>query len=143
MQVEQEEVAMSTKEKNLSEKKEHVELVEGRERTRERASFIPRTTIYETEKEIVLLADLPGVDENHLDVSLEKNVLNIFGEVPQDENVNLIYSEYPVGNYERNFTISEEVDRNNITASVKDGILRLTLPKLPEVQARKIKITAG
>jgi HSP20 family molecular chaperone IbpA len=115
------------------------------ERTRNRKVFIPRTDIYETRDSIVLTADMPGVDEKSVDIILEKNILTITGKVEPQAilGYSLLYTEYESGDYERAFTISDEVDREGIDARVKNGILRITLPKKQEVLAggKKISIT--
>jgi HSP20 family molecular chaperone IbpA len=108
---------MATKEKEIQtrdevEKKE-VEVIEGTERTRPGKAYIPRADIYETDTELVIVADLPGVDEKSLDITLEKNVLSIKGFVDfsTPENYSLAYAEYEVGDFERSFTLSNDFDR--------------------------------
>ena len=111
------------------------------ERTRNHRVFSPRTDIYETENEIVLVADMPGVDDQSIDITLEKNVLTIDGTVPEVkvENYNQVYSEYGVGDYVRSFVMPEQIDHDHIKATVQNGVLRLYLPK--STQARTHKIT--
>jgi HSP20 family molecular chaperone IbpA len=114
------------------------------ERTRDRRAFVPRTDIYETDEAIFLVADVPGVDENSLEITLEKNVLTINGYVTPTppEGYTLSYAEYDIGDYVRRFSLSNEIDQQGIEASVKDGTLRLRLPKVgPTV--KKIDVTAG
>lgn len=117
----------------------------GAERTRDRLAFVPRADIYETEEAITVVADMPGVDENSLDITLEDNVLSIDGYVEsfQPEGYSLAYAEYRVGDYQRAFTLSDQIDRDGIEAVVKDGVLRLHLPKITEARKRKIAIRAG
>ena len=117
----------------------------GAERTRDRLAFVPRADVYEADKGITVLADMPGVDENCVDITLEQNVLTINGyvELEQPEGLNLAYAEYQVGDYQRAFTLSDQIDREGIEAVVKDGVLRLYLPKVTEAQRRKIAIKAG
>lgn len=117
----------------------------GAERTRERPAFVPRADIYETGETINVLVDMPGVDETSLDITLEDNVLTINGYVEpmQPEGYSLAYAEYRVGDYERAFTLSDQIDRDGIEAVVKDGVLRLHLPKITEARMRKIDIKAG
>jgi HSP20 family molecular chaperone IbpA len=125
--------------------KQEVEVVEGAERTRPVKAFIPRADIYETDQSLVIVADMPGVDENSVEISLEKNVLNLKGllEFTPPEAYSLAYAEYEVGDYERSFTLSEDIDRDNIEASISDGVLRVFLPKAGPAQARKISVKAG
>lgn len=116
------------------------------ERTKTGKVFVPAVDIYETEKEIVLLADLPGADEQNIDITLEKNVLSIKGsvEAAAPQNYTLSYSEYEVGDFERSFTIDNEgVDRNNIKAQFKNGVLALHLPKAEPAQPKKISVTVA
>lgn len=124
---------------------EKQEIVEsGAERTRARAAFVPRVDIYETNDGIVLLADMPGVDETSVDITLEQNVLTINGYVEpvEPENYRLAYPEYRVGDYQRSFTLSDQIDQDKIEAAVKNGVLGLHLPKA-EPTTKKIVVKAG
>ncbi|HVO66425.1 MAG TPA: Hsp20/alpha crystallin family protein [Syntrophales bacterium] len=114
------------------------------ERTRVRKVYVPQVDIYETKDSIVLVVDMPGVDEKSVDITLEKNVLTITGEVPQTDykGYNISYAEYETGDYQRAFTISDEVDRDKINASVKNGVLKLTLTKAEKAKVKKIAIKA-
>lgn len=115
------------------------------ERTQARKVFIPRVDICETKDAIVLLADMPGVDEKSIDITLERNVLTLLGRVEPDtyEGYSAAYVEYDAGDYERAFTLSDEIDRDRIDASVKNGVLRLTLPKAEPVKLRKINVKSA
>ena len=116
----------------------------GAERTRSRLAFVPRADIYETNEAIVLVTDMPGVDENSLDITLENDVLTINGyvETAYPEGYGLSYGEYRVGDYQRSFTLSNKIDQGKIEATVKGGVLRLYLPKA-EPSTRRIAVTAG
>jgi len=134
---------MTTKElQTMEAEKQEVESVEGAERTRARRAYVPRVDIYETDDAIVLLTDMPGVDENSIDITLEKNVLTINGYVETDapDNYSLAYAEYESGDYERSFNLSNEIDREKIEATVKNGVLRLHLPKAGPAKTRKITV---
>jgi HSP20 family protein len=115
------------------------------ERTHTRRVFVPRTDIVETQDAILLFADLPGVIDRTLDVTLERNVLSVKGEsryeAPSDQK--LAYSEFGEGQFERVFTLSEEIDRSGIEASVKNGLLRLHLPKTKESAPKKIAVRSN
>lgn len=115
------------------------------ERIRNVKTFVPRVDIYETKEALFLIADMPGVDEKTVDVELEKNVLTISGRVENGKvkDYSLVFSEYEVGDYERTFTLSDEIDREKIKASVKQGVLRLELPKAEKVKPKKITINAA
>jgi len=118
---------------------------DGAERTRARKAYVPRADIFETNEAIVVVADMPGVDQNSLDITVEKNVLSLDGFVEPDhpDNYNLVYAEYEEGDYHRRFTLSNEVDQDNIQATVKNGVLRLVLPKIGPAQAKKISVKAA
>ena len=113
-----------------------------KERTRNRKVFVPKADIVQTGDAMILYADMPGVDEKSVEVTVEKNILTITGNVESQgfAGRNICYAEYDVGDYERAFTISDEVDRDRIDAVVKNGVLTLTLRKAPHAEARKIAV---
>ena len=125
--------------------KQEVTTAEETERTRDTRCFIPRSDIYELDDQIVIVADVPGVDEKSIEITLDKNVLTIDAQVepviPQGYSLSLV--EYEVGDFQRSFRLSNEIDRAKIQAKVKDGVLRLYLPKAKEALARKISVKAG
>jgi HSP20 family molecular chaperone IbpA len=116
----------------------------GAERTRDRLAFVPRVDIYESGEAITVMADIPGVSAESVDIMLENNVLTINGYVEpvQPEGHTLAYAEYRTGDYQRAFTLSDQVDREGIEATVKDGVLKVHLPKITEARLRKIPIKA-
>ena len=134
------------KEKNIQvQEGQKQEVVESEaERTRAKPAFIPRVDIYETNDAVALIADMPGVDENSVDITLEKNVLTINGyiEPERPEGYSLAYAEYRVGDYQRSFNISNEIDQENIEATMKDGVLHLHLPKA-EPTTKKIAVQSA
>jgi HSP20 family molecular chaperone IbpA len=115
------------------------------ERIRNVKTFVPRVDIYETREALFLIADMAGVDDKTVDIELEKNVLTISGRVEDGKikDHTLVFSEYEVGDYERAFTLSDEIDRDKIQATVKQGVLRLELPKAERVKPKKIAIQAA
>ncbi len=117
---------------------------EGVEYTSSRKVFTPAVDIIEQKDRTILIADMPGTDEKSVDITLEKNVLTIYGKVEPlvPEKHGLVFSEYGIGDYHRAFTLSNEVDRNRIEATVKNGILKLVLPKAEAAKARKIAVRA-
>jgi len=133
---------MAEQELRVTEKQE-VQPSQG-ELTYEGTYFTPAVDIYGTEKELVLMADLPGVNGNSVEVDLRDDILTIVGKVsqavPQGEQ---LLTEYQTGNYYRSFRITEVVDQSRITASMSDGVLKLVLPKVEKAVPRKIPITAG
>jgi HSP20 family protein len=125
--------------------KREANVPDGVERTSPRRIFKPDVDIIEEENETLLTADLPGVDDKSLDITLEKNVLTIRGQVDSEipAGYRLAYGEYEMGDYERAFTLSDEVDKDRIQATIKNGVLRLVLPKAAAAKARKIAISAA
>lgn len=117
---------------------------EGVERTRTRKVYTPAVDIIEKKGEIVVIADMPGVDKADVDITLDKNILTIYGRIEDrtPDNLKLKMSEYGYGDYQRAFTLSDEVDRNRIAATVKNGVLTLVLPKA-EASTKKIQVIAG
>ena len=115
---------------------------EAGERTHERPVFVPRVDIYETESGLVVVADLPGVSPEGLEVTLEKRVLSIYGRVEEDapEGYSQVYREYAVGDFERQFTLSGDFDINGIEANLKYGVLHLAIPRAPEAMAKRIEV---
>jgi HSP20 family protein len=115
------------------------------ERTRDQPAFVPRVDIYETDDAITLVADMPGVSEESVDIVLEKGVLTINGYVDPEvpEGLSLAHAEYRVGDYLRSFSLSNEIDQSAIEATLKDGVLRVTLNKVTEAQTKKIAVKAG
>jgi HSP20 family protein len=117
----------------------------GAERTRDRAAFVPRADIYETDDGLVVVLDMPGVDEGSVDITLEENVLTVNGYVDfeEPEGYGLAYAEYRIGDYVRAFTVSDEIDQEGVEATIKDGVLKLHLPKAPAAKKRQIPISVG
>lgn len=115
------------------------------EQTKPGLIFTPAVDIFETDKAITLLADLPGVKSNDLSIDLNDNVLTISGgtDVPDQTGEAVIFSEYDTGKYFRQFTLSEVIDQAKIDAKLTDGVLRLTLPKVEKVSPRKIAVKAA
>lgn len=117
----------------------------GTERTKARKVYVPLVDIVETNDALMLVADMPGVDEQGIDVTVEKNMLTVKGVVSggSPEGYELSYEEYGVGDYERSFTLPNEIDRDGITATIKDGVLKLSLPLSRQAAARKVAVVAG
>ena len=112
------------------------------ERTRNQDVFVPQVDIRESETAITLFVDMPGVADDGVDITIEKNVLTIKGSVPKDEvcGHSLAYSEYAVGDYERTFTVSNEIYREGVEAVLKNGVLQLVLPKAKHALSHKISV---
>lgn len=136
---------MAETESKALQTKEKMTLSTAAEQTKPGIVFTPAVDIFETEKELTLLADMPGVKSDNLTIGLNKNVLTMSGEVeaPEGENETEVIMEYATGKYFREFTLSNEIDQTKIYAMLKDGVLRLTLPKVEAVTPRKIEVKAA
>lgn len=108
------------------------------------AIYLPNVDIVETGDHIRLLANMPGVDQHAVDVTVENNVLTIEGQAYREEpeGYQMVGCEYGMGKYRRDFTLSTDVDTEKIKARMKHGVLELTIPKREEVKAKKIQIEA-
>lgn len=130
--------------KELKVKEKHEVAVSG-EQTRPGVVYTPDVDIFESDKEITLLADMSGVTTDNLSIDLRDDVLTLTGGTDSDEQSSEkpIVVEYGVGTYHRQFTLSEVIDQARITAELKDGVLRLVLPKVEKTAPRKITVSAG
>ena len=130
----------------MAENKENtIQRLDGPEHISANEVFMPRVDIRESQDHITVIADMPGVDQNSVDINLEKNLLMITGLVktPEYQQHSLLYKEYQAGDYRRAFTLSNEIDRNGIEAVVKNGVLKLTLLKSQESLSKKIVVKEG
>ena len=134
-----------TETKTMDVHKEEVATPEGAERTRECQCFVPRADIYEQDDQLVIVADIAGADEGSIDITLDKEILTINAHVSPEtfEDFALSTAEYDVGDYQRSFRISDEIDRQEISAAVKHGVLRVYLPKASEALSHKINVKAA
>ena len=107
--------------------------------------FTPAVDIFETEKDITLLADMPGVKADDLTIDLRDNTLTLSADVSPVDNSDgeALLVEYETGRYYRQFTLGELVDQANIDAKLTDGVLRLTLPKVEKATPKKITVKTG
>jgi len=134
---------MVEKEMELKEKKE-VKKAAG-EGTRPGPVFIPAVDVLETMNELIVLADMPGVDNKNVDIDLRDNQLTITGrlEAPESDKEVSLYKEFNWGDYFRQFTLSDIIDQSKISAKMEDGVLRLTLPKVEKAKPQKIKVVTA
>ena len=119
---------------------------DGPESTRTKPVFSPPADIFETKEALCLVLEMPGVEPDGIDVVLDKRVLTIKGRSSAalaQEGYSLTHAEFRDGDYERSFTLSETIDGEQIEASVKDGVLRLVLPKVKPAPAKTISVKAG
>jgi len=133
---------MSDKESKALQVKEKAEVTTPAEQIKPGLVFTPAVDIFETEKEITLLADMPGVKGNDLNIDLRENLLTLDGEVHSPEGADEadVIREYRTGKYYRQFTLSQVIDQSKIDAELKDGVLRLRLPKVEAATPRKIAV---
>jgi HSP20 family protein len=118
--------------------------MESTERLRSGATFRPNVDICESEQELTVYADLPGVDPRNIDIRFEQGVLTLEGTLaPRDEGDGYLLREYDVGDFRRTFQVSESVDSEAITAEHKDGVLTLHLPKVSAARPRRIEVNAS
>ena len=116
------------------------------ESRRETVVLKPQVDIIEDEANVLLIADMPGVNEKNVDIDLQGNNLTIRGqrETPSFEGMNLKCTEYqPDYRYERQFTLGDTIDVEHIGATMKDGVLKLSLPKVKEAAPRRIEVKLG
>ena len=117
---------------------------QGTERTRERPVYAPRVDIIEHEDALEILADMPGVTRDSVEVTLEQRVLSLRGraDVSLPEGLAPLYLEYELGDYERSFTLSDAIDPAGIEARVRAGVLHLKLPKAGPAKRQRIEVKA-
>jgi HSP20 family protein len=129
------------KEIQVKEKQE----VRAPEQTQPGLVFTPAVDIFETDQDITVLADLPGVKADGLTIDLRDNALTIMGViVPYEKEAEQdVLIEYEIGKYFRQFTLSNLIDQAKINASLKDGVLHLVLPKAETAKPRKIEVQAA
>jgi HSP20 family protein len=122
--------------------REKRELAAKEEKTVPGRFYVPSTDVYETDEILAVVMEMPGVDRQNIEVSLENDVLSVEGRIDfsKYEGMEPVYTEYNVGHYARSFTLSDRVDREKITAELQDGVLTLTLPKVAAARPRKIAI---
>lgn len=113
------------------------------EMTREGPVFTPATDIYENGDAILVRCDMPGVDEKQVDITLDHYELTITGSqtAEQPEGYDLLTGEYEVGTFRRSFKVPQLIDRENIKARLRNGVLDVELPKTEQAKPRRIEIS--
>ena len=102
---------------------------------------VPAVDIYETNDTLVLLADMPGVDDGGVAVSVEEGRLSISGKTKTGEGDSKpIYREFDVADFERVFTLSDDLNGAGISGKIQNGVLRLTIPKAEQAKVKKIAV---
>jgi HSP20 family molecular chaperone IbpA len=125
--------------------REKQEVVSPAEQTTPGLVFTPAVDIFETEKSITLLADMPGVKADDLTIDLRDNTLTLSANIAPVDGAGqeTILMEYETGRYYRQFTLGELVNQEKIDAKLNDGVLRLTLPKVEKATPKRITVQTG
>ena len=108
-------------------------------------AWLPAVDILETADELTLLADMPGVEPKSVEVTIEGARLTVNGKAEAwqpEAGYRLVHAEYEPGEYHRSFAVSNQVDRERIEATVRNGVLRLRLPKAGPAKTRRIEVKA-
>ena len=121
---------------------EKKELVSKNEQTVPVRYFVPTTDIFETEDALTVVMEVPGVNNEAVNISVENQVLKIEAKIDPSkyDGMEPLYTEYNVGHFARSFTLSNKIDQQQISATLEDGVLTLTLKKAKEAVPRKISI---
>lgn len=123
------------------EKIEHSSLAEG---TRDLPLYVPAVDIFESADALILLADMPGVRAENVSVDIKEDVLTIRGNVTvEGEGERVLSEEYGTGDYYRQFRLGKTIDQSRVAASMKNGVLTLTLPKAEAAEPLKISVKTG
>ncbi len=132
---------MTTQELNVRNKQE----MTSQEPMRAGRTYLPDVDICETPESLRLWADMPGVDEKSITVDLADGILTLEGTVALEDYKGLapVYTEYNIGNYQRRFAVSSDVDAERITARMTNGVLELELPKSERAKPRRISVTTN
>ena len=106
-------------------------------------TYLPVTDIFETEQALTVVMEMPGVDKQNVEVTVENDLLTVGGRIDfsKYENLQPVYTEYNVGHYARSFQLSNRIDQGKISADLKDGVMTLVLPKAEEAKPRKISVS--
>ena len=131
--------------KKLSIQKVDSQNVKNVERVRANKVYLPPTDIIETESDIQMVADIPGADQETIDVMIENDLLTIQASLtPQiPEDMSPLYREYSDGDYHRTFTLNQSIEKEKIEAKYKNGVLFLRLPKTEPAKPKQIKVNVG
>ena len=121
------------------------EVDKGQEATTPTRAFMPNADIFDTEDALTVVLEMPGVDRDNINISIENGVLTVEGKINfgKYEGLQPVYSEYNVGPYRRSFRISSRIDQDKISAEMRDGVITLMLPKAEEAKPRRIEVRTG
>jgi len=131
---------MTTENKDIQ--KTETKEIKKTELTHDRPIFTPLTDIYEKDDTIWVVCDMPGVDEKQTEISLENDILTVTGHQADatKEKHDLIHHGYQTGIYQRSFSITNQIDKEKIKATIKKGVLSIELPKAEEAKPKKIVV---
>jgi len=123
--------------------REKQELEKKQEGTKPGRVFLAVADIFETDKALTVVLEMPGVNKDSVDVRVENDVLSVEGHVDFSNYGGLqpVYTEYNVGNYARSFHLSSKIEQDTIKAELRDGVMTLVLPKAEKARPRKINVT--
>jgi len=121
---------------------EKKELVSKEEKTVPARYYVPTTDIFETDDALTVVMEIPGVERQALEVNIENDVLRVDARIDfsKYEELEPLYTEYNIGHFTRSFTLSNNIDQQQISAQLDDGVLTLTLKKAKEAVPRRIAI---
>lgn len=104
--------------------------------------FVPEADIFESENDLTVILEMPGVEKSNVDIHVKDGVLNVEGrlDLTKYQGLQPLYTEYNIGHYSRSFRLSSAIDQNKIAADMKDGVLSLKLPKVEEAKPRTIQV---
>jgi HSP20 family protein len=106
-------------------------------------AYKPDVDIYNVEDNLVVVMDLPGIKKGNVSIDVdENNTLTVKAKAAFDEPSGLIYRQFKTGNYFRAFTLSNEFNKDKISAQLENGVLEITIPRREEVKPRRIQINA-
>lgn len=133
---------MSDKEMQVQQK---MEAPQSGEPTKPERCFIPAVDIYETEEAVTLLAEMPGVAKDGVEINLENDTLTVKGHKAANggSDERSLLREFETGHYLRRFTIAETINQEKIAATMSDGVLTLVLPKVEPAKPKKIEVQCG
>ncbi|HVN89704.1 MAG TPA: Hsp20/alpha crystallin family protein [Candidatus Binataceae bacterium] len=125
--------------------KDKQEVAKPQEQTRPGRYYVPDVNICESEDSLKLWADMPGVKEKDVSVTLKDGILSILGQVGTEMYSGLkpLYTEYNVGSFYREFALHEDIDESRISATLRNGVLELELPKKEKAKPRQIEVKAA
>lgn len=115
-------------------------------RTRESGEFIPRVDIFENDDNLILAAEIPGMDKSEIKIVVEDGILTISGEkkAPDPEDrTNVVRSELIRGKFSRSFTLPDYIESEKIGADYKNGVLSITMPKVEKVKPKEIEVNVN